>query len=100
MKIYHWCITNKLSINSDKTNLVPFQLKNKPVPRELQTQAMKIDRVHSVQYLGMLLDEKLYWHEEVNQTCASLIKYFGIFNHIKYVVSVKIARKRCPHCRS
>ena len=73
MKLYHWCIANKLSINSDKTNLVLFHLKNKPVPRDftgLQTQAMKIDRVQSVQYLGMLLIEKLYWHEHVTQTCA------------------------------
>ena len=36
--------------------------------------AMTIDRVQWVQYLGMMLDEKLYWHEHVNQTCASLIK--------------------------
>ena len=96
MKLYHWCIANKLSINSDKTNLVLFHLKNKPVPRDftgLQTQAMKINRVQSVQYLGMLLDEKLHWHEHVTQTCASLIKYFGIFDHIKNFVSVKIARQ-------
>ena len=101
MKLYHWCIANKLSINSDKTNLVLFHLKNKPVPRDftgLQTQARKIDRVQSVQYLGMLLESwililELYWHEHVTQTCASLIKYFGIFNHIKNFVSVKIARQ-------
>ena len=39
----------------------------------------------------MLLGEKLYWHEQVNQAGASLIKYFDIFNHIKNVVSVKTA---------
>ena len=54
---------------------------------------MEIDRVQSLQYLGMLLDKKLYWHEHVTQTCVSLIKYFGIFNHIKNFVSVKIARQ-------
>ena len=32
MELYYWCIANKLSINSDKTNLVLFHLKNKPVP--------------------------------------------------------------------
>ena len=96
VKLYHWCIAHKLSINSVKTSLVLFHLKNKPVPRGftgLQTQAMKIDKVQSVQYLRMLIDEKLYWYEHVNQTCASLIKYFGMFNQIKNVVSVKIARQ-------
>ena len=54
---------------------------------------MQINRVESVQYLGMLLDEKLYWHEHVDQICASLVKYFGIFNHIKNFVSKRIARQ-------
>ena len=31
----------------------------------------------------MLLGEHLYSHEHVDQICACLVKYFGIFNHIK-----------------
>ena len=78
-KLYHWCIANKLSINSDKANFVLFHMKNKPVPRNftcITTEAMQINRVKSVQYLGMLLDENLYWHEHVDQnlciTCEIL----------------------------
>ena len=95
-KLYHWCIANKLSINSDKTNFVLFHMKNKPVPRNftcITTEAMQINRVKSVQYLGMLLDENLYWHEHIDQTCASLVKFFGIFNHVKHFVSLRIARQ-------
>ena len=47
-----WCIANKLSINSDKTNFVLFHMKNKPVPRNfacITTEAMQINRVKSVQ---------------------------------------------------
>ena len=33
-KLYHWCVANKLSINSNKTNFVLFHMKNKPVPRK------------------------------------------------------------------
>ena len=54
---------------------------------------MQINGVESVQYLGMLLDVKLYWLEHVDQICASLVKYFGIFNHIKNFVSKRIARQ-------
>ena len=42
-KLYHWCIPNKLSINSDKTNFVLFQMKNKAVSRNytcITTEAM------------------------------------------------------------
>ena len=33
--LYHWCVANKLSINSDKTNFVLIHMKNKPVPNDL-----------------------------------------------------------------
>ena len=62
-KLYHWCVANKLSINSDKTNFVLFHMKNKPVPKNftcIQTDVMQITRVNTVQYLGMSLDENLY----------------------------------------
>ena len=94
-KLYHWCVANKLSINSDKTNFVLSHMKNKPVPKNftcIQTDVMQITRVKSVQYLGISLDEKLYWHDHVDQICASLVKYFGIFNHIKYFVSLRISK--------
>ena len=99
-KLYHWCVANKLSINNDKTNFVLFHMKNKPVPKHfecIQTDVMQINRVNSIQYLGMLLDEHLYWHEHVDQICASLVKYFGIFNLIKnfcFVANIKTALLR------
>ena len=45
------------------------------------------------QYLGMSLDEKLYWHDHIDQICASLVKYFGIFNHIKNFVSLRTSKQ-------
>ena len=95
-KLYHWCVANKLSINSEKKQLCTIPLEKQPIPRNftcIQTEVMQINRVESVQYLGMLLDEKLYWHEHVDQICASLVKYFGIFNHIENFVSKRIARQ-------
>ena len=43
----------------------------------------------------MSLDENLYWHDHVDQICASLVKYFVIFNHIKNVVSLRISKQLC-----
>ena len=61
-KLYHWCVTNNLSISNDKTSFVLFLMKNKPVPKYfgcIQIDAMQINRVNYIQYLGMLLDEHL-----------------------------------------
>ena len=51
---------------------------------------MQINRVESLQYLWMLLDENLYWHEYVDQICASVVRYFGIFNHIKIALQKRL----------
>ena len=95
-KLYHWCVANKLLINNHKTNFVLFHMKNKPVPKQfkcIQPDVIQIDRVNSIQYLGMLLDEHLYWHVHVDQICAFLVRYFGIFNHIKTFLSLRISKQ-------
>ena len=94
--LYHWCVANKLSINNDKANSVLFHMKNKPVPKHficIQTDAKQINRVNSAQYLGMLLDEHLYCDYHVDQICASIVKYFGIYNHIKNFASSRISKQ-------
>ena len=95
-KLYHWCVANKLSINSDKTHFVLFHTKNKPVPNDfdsIRTDHMTINRAKIVNYLGLVIDENLYWNAHVDSVCASLVKYFGIFNHIKSFITSRIARQ-------
>ena len=89
-------VVNQLSINSEKTNFVPFHAKNKQIPENfdcIQTIFITLNRVKCVQYLGLMIDENLYWHMHVEHMYNSLVKYFGIFNHIKTLISKKIARQ-------
>ena len=95
-QMFQWCICNKLTINSDKTYFVLFHTVNKPVPNDLidiVTPQMTIKRATEMKYLGLLLDEKLNYNEHVQSICNSLLKYFGIFNHIKHKVNKKTARQ-------
>ena len=92
-KLYRWCLANKLSINKDKTNFVLFHNKNKPIPENLdciKTENMPIKRVQMVQYLGLIVDENLYWSAHVDYVCMPMVKFFGIFNHVKHFVSKRI----------
>ena len=50
-------------------------------------------RVKSFKYLGLTLDKTLNWNEHVNELCKSLIKYFVIFNHIKYKITPVVMRQ-------
>ena len=40
-----------------------------------------------------MIDENLYWHMHAEYVYNSLVKYIGIFNHVKTIISRKIARQ-------
>ena len=94
--LHLWCQYNKLTMNSSKTCFIIFHAKNKNNHieiKELEVPNIKINRVKSTKYLGVIFDEKLNWHEHVQSVCKSLLKYFGIFSHIKSIASRAIARQ-------
>ena len=94
--LYDWCISNKLTINSEKTQFMVFHTPNKLMPNnlsEIDTMRMKIKWVNMIKYLGVIFDEKLKWNNHIDDICDSLIKYFGIFNHRKHKATKLIARQ-------
>ena len=54
-------------------------MKNKPVPNDF--------------YLDLVIDENLYLNAHIDFVCTPLVKYFGIFNHIKSFITTRIARQ-------
>ena len=40
-----------------------------------------------------MIGENLHWHMHVEHVYNYLVKYFGIFNHVKIMISKKIARQ-------
>jgi hypothetical protein len=91
-----WCECNKLIINSDKSCFLVFRSKRSRPYNNIQTieiPGMSIKRASNTKYLGIIFDENLNWNTHINDLCRSLIKYFGIFNHIKNIVSRHGARQ-------
>ena len=82
-------------IISEKTNFVFFMQRISQFLKTLivYRQHFTLNRVKCVQYLGLMIDENLYWHMHVEHVYNSLVKYFGIFNHVKTIISKKIARQ-------
>ena len=94
--IFKWCNCNKLTINNTKTCFILFHAVNKKVPANLtsiEVDGVVINRVSSSKYLGLIFDEHLNWHEHVDYVCKSLLKYFGIFNHVRKFLPRKLARQ-------
>ena len=60
---------------------------------EISIESMTVQRVKTFKYLGITLDETLNLDEHAEAICSSLLKYFGIFNQIKYKVTTRVARQ-------
>ena len=61
--------------------------------RAYLTERKQYSCTYSVKYIGLHIDEKLKWDIHIDSLIKSLVKYFGIFNHIKDYVSTHLARQ-------
>ena len=95
-KLLEWFKCNKLTINHTKSNFSIYHTKNRNVPNDItriQIGDIDIKRENSVKYIGLTIDEELNWKKHIDILIKSLVKYFGLFNNIKYFVTEKLARQ-------
>ena len=68
--INEWLTANKLLISLPKTCYTIFSAQNKSIPENLKSTKIGqtvIKRTASTKYIGIILDEKLDWHEHIQQ---------------------------------
>jgi len=91
-KISDWMLANRLTVNYEKTNYMIFcpdkQHKDSLV-LNLNINNKLINKVTSIKYLGIYIDENLTWKTHIEDLCQSLRKYVGIF----YQLSLKLPQK-------
>ena len=96
LELYNWFIATKLTLSLDKTNFSIFHHHRKKIPDHLDSMMIdthKIDRVTSVKYLGVILDDTLNWKEQIGTVSDSLTKYISSFKIIKHLVPEKCKRQ-------
>lgn len=78
--ISKWCISNKLTINLDKTNFTV--LKNHQnryqFNESLYIQNTLIPKTDSITFLGVSIDTKLHWGDHISNLKSSLRKSLGL----------------------
>ena len=87
-----WFRSNKLTTNSKKAS--NFLLSH--CTRESSTSNFKINmgnvqlkRVESVKYLGVLLDEKVTWSQQIEYLSKRLSSAAGIFSKLRYYLDIR-----------
>lgn len=80
---------NGLCLNLSKTSYMIFVNTNRTLPTnfEIKLNSIKLNRVNSVRYLGIVLDYKLRWDDQVSY----------IRNRLKYLVYVFARFKNIMH---
>ena len=64
--IDNWLVTNKLSLNIDKTKCMHFKTLNTPTPNlTLKIRNTPIQKISSFKLLGVILDEHLSWKDYI-----------------------------------
>ena len=87
--IQNWLDANRLSLNVSKTNYIVFNpnvdidlaITNSQLVLKINNQEIK--RSQSVKYLGVILNEKLDWTEQITTVCKHVTSYAGVFYKYK-----------------
>jgi len=64
-RVERWCRSHGLSVNPEKTEVVPFTRRRKGLPRGLTLFGERLRVSGSVKYLGVIIDCRLTWKEHV-----------------------------------
>lgn len=84
LKISEWFTTNRLTLNTDKTKYLIFRSPHKPVDctmGKLKVNDKEIEKVGTISYLGVMLDDALHWKphlqtlgKKLSSVCFTLTK--------------------------
>ena len=87
-KVSTWLDANKLSINSKKTHFMVFHRSRiKTSDINVVMQQNTIDRVNSTKCLGLIIDDKLKWHEHIQHVKHKIARSVGILYKIRHYLN-------------
>ena len=88
-KISTWVKANILSINVDKTKFMIFKTRSKQLPHnfELYFDNHLVNQTGQLQFLGVILDEKLSWKPHISYITNKISKSIGIIRKYSFYLS-------------
>ena len=92
MKVSEWLAANRLSLNVEKSKLLYFSLiKTISKPNlSINNETSKESKV--AKYLGVLIDNKLQWHDQINAINIKMSKGIGMLAKIRHYVPRSVLR--------
>ena len=87
-QIVQWQRANRISLNSNKTEIILFRPKNKKNSKKLnfRVSGQKIGPVKQTKYLGIILDEHLTWNFQISQIKRKFCQSSDLLSRLRYYV--------------
>ena len=84
--VSEWLLANKLSLNVAKSNFLIIRphKNNRIVNLKINDENLKQET--SSKYLGVLIDDKLYWKHHINQLNTKISKSIGILYKLRHLI--------------
>ena len=81
-----WLLTNRLSLNTEKTN---YQLFSKGNMNEvnIKLNGKKINRKSCIKYLGVYVEENLKWNAHIDSVSTTISRNIGMMARVKFFLS-------------
>ena len=92
-KLSDWFIVNKLSLNLTKTKFMIFKPRQKTRHPDVQLALnnRSIEQVNETVFLGVILDETLYWKSHISHVANKISKSIGIiFRSSFYLLDISL----------
>ena len=92
--LVQWLRSNKISLNTSKTEIVIFRPKRKSITKHLnfRISSEKKNISSAVNYLGVLLHENLQWQTHIDSLITKLSRAVGLLSKIRYYVPKYLLR--------
>ena len=91
MRLSDWLQANKLSVNVSKTHCMVFSNSAQIANRDnrIYVNDVLIDTVHTTNFLGVIIDQKITWRYHIDKVCCKMSKGIGIIKKLRRVLSRK-----------
>ena len=100
--VHIWCISNNMTLNISKCNVMTFTLKQKPITYDYQLQKQSLLRPTTFRDLGVIFDSKLSFIAHIETTVNESFKMYGFIvrNSRQFADTATLKMLYCAYVRS
>ena len=86
--IFDWLVANKLSLNTNESNFMIINPRQKKLPKKIQLNinGEHLNESNYAKYLGVLIDNNLTWKQHIQHVNTKVVKSIGILAKLRHFV--------------